>query len=134
MMQADLKQVPRGLRELLTNRMVPVGPLWIVGQPDDWNEKTLKQIMPLLFKNVKEEDRKKLSSVRSFAAWVQTDDPIVVRATFDCADDRKAKDLQNYFNIPDAGVSREWSAVRGDGWLTVQIRTDWERVRDALER
>ena len=40
-------------------------------------------------------------------AWVkQADDPLVVEAAFNCGSDDAAKELQQYFDIPDRGVDR----------------------------
>jgi hypothetical protein len=131
--RTDLEQLPRELRDVLRNRVDPVGPLWIAGHSDDWKKSALPGMMTLLFKDMKKEDRERLLKVSTFAAWVQVHDPMLVRAVFDCGDDQTAKDLQKYLDIPD-GADPDWKASVGEGWLTVQIRTSLKKVREALER
>ena len=121
--RADLGQLPRPLREVLKKRVGPVGPLWVAGHSDDWSKTPAKR----LFAN-----RERLAKVRTFAVWVQLDDPALVRAEFDCGSDQAAKDLQKYLDIPDDGA--DWKAARADGWLTVQGRTKLDNVLGALER
>ena len=93
-------------------------------------DRALKPVLPVLLDKVKEENRKRLLSVRTFAAWVQFDNPVQVQAVFDCGSERAAKELQTFFNLPDDAANPNGK----DGWLIVQISTSLEKVREALER
>ena len=100
--QHDLRQLPRELREVLQQRVDPVGPLWIAGTADDW---TKTQAAPL-FRNLKEEDRDRLNHIRTFAVWVQLEQTVRVNGTLDCRDEKSAKRVSCIFSGSEKGSSR----------------------------
>jgi hypothetical protein len=126
--RTDLEELPRELRVVLQKRVDPVGPLWIAGHSNDWSKTQAR----VLFAKLGKANGERLAKVRTSAAWVQLDDPVVVRAEFDCGSDQAAKDLQKVLDIPDDGA--DWKAARSDGWLTVQGRTKLDKVLGTLER
>jgi hypothetical protein len=126
--RADLAQLPRELRDVLQKRVGAVGQLWVAGHSEDWTRTQARA----LFAKMGKANGERLAKVRTFAAWVQLDDPAVVQATFDCGSDQAAKELQKVLDIPDDGA--DWKAARADGWLTVQGRTKLDKVLGTLER
>ena len=126
----DLGQLPREIREVLEERVASGGPLWIAGMADDWT----KTWAANLFANMKPDDRARLYRVRTFAAWVQFDQTLTVRADFNCREDKNAQHLEAYFRHLGKEENPEMKTAVSEGWLTLQWRTRLETILQALER
>jgi hypothetical protein len=125
----DLRQLPEELRTVLKQRREPVAPVWIAGHSRDWS----KTSAAMFLNQMKKEDVRRLSALRTFGVWMVPDKSLAVKGVFACKDEAGAHGLEEYFRAlrgPDANFK---TAVDGP-WLTLQFQTDPDFLAHVLKR
>jgi hypothetical protein len=125
----DLSQLPDELRTVLKQRREPVAPVWIAGHSRDWS----KTSAAMFLNQMKKEDLRKLTALRTFGVWLVPDNSLAVKGVFACKDEAGAQGLEEYFRAlrgPDADFK---TAVDGP-WLTLQFQTAPDFLAHVLKR
>jgi hypothetical protein len=116
------------VRGLLTERMRPVAQLWIAGYSADWG----KTAVGLALGRLPEAWQKQLSAVRAFGVWVVTGDKsVTLNAAARCDDEKSAERLAKW-SASRKTEKNPATIVHDDKWLSVQMRSDIDSIRELL--
>jgi hypothetical protein len=108
------------VREVLQERVRPVGQLWAVGHSADWT----KSAGALLLSGLPAEWQQRLAAVRTFGVWAaEADKSVTVNAAARCPDAAAAAALEKWLATPGAGQNAPTLARDGE-WLSVQWRAE----------
>jgi hypothetical protein len=120
-----ISHLPGEVRSILDERVRSGGPVWLAGHVADWDKVEWTGLLDL-----KKDDLKRLSSVRTFAAWLLLEDKVQVSAECQCRDADAARALETWF----ADEFKGWTSAREGEWLSLQWKTDLDGLRQALRR
>jgi hypothetical protein len=140
------------LRGILTQRMVPGTPLWMVGRPRQWNQTLTWGILagPLQKQGQPVES---LTKVRMFGVWFQFGNSLVLNAAVQGEDAASAKTLESDLTGREvdgkkgfrlAAPSPKWETLyqelgqnlksyRNESWVVLQARASAETVKKAIQ-
>jgi hypothetical protein len=112
---------------LLKDRVGPGGQLWAVGHVADWE----KGLAGLLIGRLPGEWPQQLTAVRAFAVRaVNADKAVTLNAAVRCSDDKATAQLEKWVEGRTAGKKNAPTLARDGSWLSLQLRTDPEALRD----
>jgi hypothetical protein len=126
-----LEQLSREMRDLLRQRVDPAGALWMAAQI---NEHTRKTFTDQFASRMKKETVQTLQTVQLFAAWLQLEPALTVKAVFHCKDGSGAQELNRYFHSGEDVPKGALKSVLDGPWLTLERVTDLESVTQFLGR
>lgn len=113
------------VREVLSERVRPVGQLWVAGNSADWT----KSAGALLLSGLPAEWQKQLAPVRTFGIWaVSADKAVTLNAAARCGDAAAAAVLEKWLAVRTAGKNAP-TVVREGEWLSVQSRAEADAFR-----
>jgi hypothetical protein len=116
------------VRTVLSERVRPVGPLWIVGNVADWN----KTAAGLLLARLPEGWQQQLAAVRTFGIWaVIADKTLTLNAAMRCDNDKTVERLERWL-MSRADGKNSPKLARDGNWLSLQMRTDPDTFRGLL--
>jgi uncharacterized protein YbaR (Trm112 family) len=122
---ADLEQLPEKLREVLRQRRELGSPAWLAGHVEDWARSPTKWVLPRL----KKEAADRLTSLRTFAVFVQLERGLTVKAALRCKDAAAARALDDYLHGLPWAAKASWKTALDGPWLNVQVQTDLAALR-----
>jgi len=134
--RTGLAHLPDGVRGTLQERVESGALLWVVGAV----EERTRAWLDTLGVQLKQENLERsgvpdtFKSLRTFAAWVQLQQPVRVGAVFESKDDAAAKKIEAIFHRPGEEANPNLHMVRDKEWVTLQYKTDLETVLRTMGR
>jgi hypothetical protein len=125
-----LQQLSPELRDVLLQRMGPVGPLWAAGHAQDWEKTSARALLQRL----KTPALRRVQSVHTFAVWLNLDQTVEADGAFQCENEEAARSLEKFFTALETGANARLKTVRDGSWLTAQLRTNLTTARRMLEK
>jgi hypothetical protein len=116
------------VRAVLSERIRPVGQLWIVGHAADWS----KTAAALLLGRMPEGWQRQLVAIRTFGIWaVIADKTVTLNAAARCDNEKAVERLEKW--LASRGSDKRAPTLAPDGnWLSLQLRTDTDSFRGLL--
>jgi hypothetical protein len=116
------------VRAVLSERVRPVGQLWVVGHAADWN----KTAAGLLLGRLPEEWPQRLAAARTFGIWaVIADKTVTLNAAARCDNEKTVERLEKWL-ASRANAKSSPTLARDGNWLSLQMRTDADAFRGLL--
>jgi hypothetical protein len=115
------------VRAVLSERVRPVGQLWIVGHAADWS----KTASALLLGRMPAETQKQLFAIRTFGIWaVLEDKTVTLNAAARCDNEKAVERLEKWLASRDGKISP--ILARDGNWLSLQMRMNADSFRGLL--